>query len=466
MCGTSASSAPSVTTICTPSASASSMTVSQNVRQRIAGSGPLSRIRSRGARGIARLVELELGPLDLAREPVGEPDARARGLEVDELLGIDQREARGVEARAHERERRGGRLPGVVPALEGADERRGAEAVGTAFPEERLHRIHGSGVPSGPLAMIGSDDGHRRDHGRDPARRRRRRRRLRLLAQGPADRALGAALPGDRAARPHRRDPGARVPRRRPAGRALRARRPRPRARARRALPRRAAGRGARDRARARPPTRRRSCPSPTATWTSSTASSSTWRGEVHDPEYAALLGALLGRRGAAGGLAARAVHARRPPRLPRRAARAHGRGRHAGAGGVPAAPAAELRPADLRRARARPRQDARVHLRRRDRADRRGPAARATSCSASGCSTPRAAAHERGAAARARALRALPTTAPSRRRGGASAPRRRSRCTGSTRSTRASRARWSTACRSLGACPPTSTPPPRSATG
>ena len=33
-CGTSASSAPSVTTICTPSASASSITVSQNVRQR------------------------------------------------------------------------------------------------------------------------------------------------------------------------------------------------------------------------------------------------------------------------------------------------------------------------------------------------------------------------------------------------------------------------------------------------
>ena len=51
VCGTSASSAPMVTTICTPSASASSITVAQNVRQRMAGSGPLSRIRSRGARG-------------------------------------------------------------------------------------------------------------------------------------------------------------------------------------------------------------------------------------------------------------------------------------------------------------------------------------------------------------------------------------------------------------------------------
>src|SRR3954451_5494036 len=50
-CGTSASSAPSEVTICTPSASARSTTVSVNVRHRIAGSGPESRIRSRGARG-------------------------------------------------------------------------------------------------------------------------------------------------------------------------------------------------------------------------------------------------------------------------------------------------------------------------------------------------------------------------------------------------------------------------------
>src|SRR5215210_4749934 len=50
-CGTSASSAPSEVTIWTPSASARSITVWQNVRQRIAGSGPESRIKSRGARG-------------------------------------------------------------------------------------------------------------------------------------------------------------------------------------------------------------------------------------------------------------------------------------------------------------------------------------------------------------------------------------------------------------------------------
>ena len=99
---------------------------------------------------------------------------------------------------------------------------------------------------------------------------------------------------------------------------------------------------------------------------------------EVHDAQYRALLDALLADERAAGGVAARAVHPRRPSRLPRRAAGAHGRGRHARAGGLPAAPAAELGPADLRSARARHRQDARVHLRRGDRAVRGGPAARA----------------------------------------------------------------------------------------
>src|SRR5919197_850212 len=75
--------------------------------------------------------------------------------------------------------------------------------------------------------------------------------------------------------------------------------------------------------------------------------------------------------------VAAGAVHPGRPSRLSRRAARAHrGRG-DARPGGLPAAPAAELRPAAVRRAGARPRQDARVHLRGGDRALRGGPAAR-----------------------------------------------------------------------------------------
>ena len=49
--GTSASSAPSVTNSCVPSASASSTTISQNVRQRNEGSEPAIRIRSRSAFG-------------------------------------------------------------------------------------------------------------------------------------------------------------------------------------------------------------------------------------------------------------------------------------------------------------------------------------------------------------------------------------------------------------------------------
>src|SRR4051812_37765129 len=50
-CGTSASSAPSRTTSWTPSASARSTTTREKPRQRIAGSGPESSTRSRGARG-------------------------------------------------------------------------------------------------------------------------------------------------------------------------------------------------------------------------------------------------------------------------------------------------------------------------------------------------------------------------------------------------------------------------------
>ena len=72
---------------------------------------------------------------------------------------------------------------------------------------------------------------------------------------------------------------------------------------------------------------RRGSCRPPTATSTSSTASSSTSPARSTTAAYRALLDALLADADAARGVAARAVHARRPPRLPRRAARAHGRG-------------------------------------------------------------------------------------------------------------------------------------------
>ena len=68
---------------------------------------------------------------------------------------------------------------------------------------------------------------------------------------------------------------------------------------------------------------------------------------EVHDSDLRRLLGAFLERPSLPRRAAPRAVHARRPPRLPRRAARAHGGRGHAGARDVHAAPAAQLRPPD-----------------------------------------------------------------------------------------------------------------------
>ena len=68
-----------------------------------------------------------------------EAHRRARGLEVDELLGVDHREALGAEPRAEEGERGRRGLAGVVPALEGAHQSGRAEPVRTAIPAQRLH---------------------------------------------------------------------------------------------------------------------------------------------------------------------------------------------------------------------------------------------------------------------------------------------------------------------------------------
>ena len=112
----------------------------------------------------------------------------------------------------------------------------------------------------------------------------------------------------------------------------LRARRPRARRRPRRALPRRAAGRAALDRPRARRRGRPRRVPAgrlPRPRRARRLPRAPRARGARPRPEGAA--GRAARRRGAARGLAPRAVHAQRPPRLPRRPARAHGGGRHAG---------------------------------------------------------------------------------------------------------------------------------------
>ncbi len=87
-------------------------------------------------------VQLDLWPLDLPGTPLGQLDARPRGLEVVELLGIDRREPARPERGADESDRARGRVSGVVPAFERADHGRGAQPVRTVFPSQRLHPAH------------------------------------------------------------------------------------------------------------------------------------------------------------------------------------------------------------------------------------------------------------------------------------------------------------------------------------
>ena len=148
-----------------------------------------------------------------------------------------------------------------------------------------------------------------------------------------------------------RHDPRARIPRRRRARRPVRARRPRARVRAGRALPRRAGAGGRRHRARSRLGGRSaedpaRFLPSAYRDLDELDGFLEHLAGEVYDRRYRSLLERAARRQRAARRVAPRAVHARRPPRVPRRPARAHRRGGHARARALPAAPAAELRPA------------------------------------------------------------------------------------------------------------------------
>ena len=124
--GTSASSAPSVTTSWVPSASASSITsfAERPPAKRGLAAGQQDQVARRARH--PRLVELDRGPDDLARLPVDHLDPRTGGLEVVELLGVDRREPARAQGRADELDRARGRVGGVVPALERADQRRGA----------------------------------------------------------------------------------------------------------------------------------------------------------------------------------------------------------------------------------------------------------------------------------------------------------------------------------------------------
>ena len=187
------------------------------------------------------------------------------------------------------------------------------------LPLQRLHPVHRTSWAheSGRYSRRAAETRSERS-----APRRERRRGVRVHAQGPPHDPHRVRLPRARAARSHRRDPRSRLPGRRRPGRSLRARRPRPRRRTRRALPRRARARGRRDRPRRRRRGRsgRRSCPPPTAISTSSTASSSISSTEVYDRALPRAARCAARRSGASRRLAPRAVHPRRPSRLPRRA--------------------------------------------------------------------------------------------------------------------------------------------------
>ena len=349
VCGTSASSAPSVTTSWTPSASASSTITLLNAApaERRLAAGQQDQV-ARRARD-PRLVELDRRATRSARVwPSTSLIAGTRGLEVVELLGIDRREPPRAERAADERDRRRRGVGGVVPALERADQRRGPQTVGAVLPLQAAasgspYIMGGSCLPTTTHSVL-------RSARSGPARR-----SIGVFACTRKDRltdAHGLAVSGARAARPHGHDPGARVPRRRRAGRALRARRSGAGRRQGRALPRRAGRRGARDRARGARRRGRRPgalpAHAPTATSTSSTASSSTSPARSTTARFRALLdGAAGATRRAARRLAPRALHARG--------------GHHAYLGGLlehtvavatlasrglPAAPAAELRSA------------------------------------------------------------------------------------------------------------------------
>jgi hypothetical protein len=70
------------------------------------------------------VVEGVVGPVDLARDAVDERDVRTRRLEVEELLGVDVCEARGMPRAGEEAGCERGALTSVVPATEGGDQHR------------------------------------------------------------------------------------------------------------------------------------------------------------------------------------------------------------------------------------------------------------------------------------------------------------------------------------------------------
>ena len=369
-CGTSASSAPSVTTIWTPSASASSTIDPQNVRQRYRGLGAVQQDEvARRARD-PRLVDLDRPASRSSRCcPSTIRICRPRGLEVVELLGVDLREA-------------------LAPRPTPTNCRAADAASPASFQPLNAHTSAGARSPSGRRSQrsgcIRSTVHHgprgnaRAHHAPDPRAHRRAQRRC-----APATRSTASSPARARTAcRAHRARPTWRsscATARRAARRACSAT-PTCSAGAStaatscasgagRALPRRAAGRRAGDRsARRRAPTRRvpaRRLPRPRRARRLPRAPRA--RGPRPRLSRAARLACSATRRCAPRGAGRRA---RAPATTPTSAAcsSTRSRSRTLAQEACLLHPRLNSRPADLRCARPRPRQDARVHLRRGDR--------------------------------------------------------------------------------------------------
>ena len=294
---------------------------------------PASRIevarRARDARG----VDLDLGPLDLARARRRRADLRARRLEVEELLGVDRREARAPSEAPTKRSAAEAASPASFQPLNAHT------SAGARRPSGRLS--HSSGcirftVHDGPRALLRSPPCA---PGQEVAGVFACTRKDRLTARTGSPYLAVELRDRDRRASPARAFRDADVLAGRfERGDLVRVRGPR------RALPRRAAGRAVGHRPAPRPRRRRPAAFLPVAYRDLDELDGFLEHLAARGPRPAATRrcsDGLLGDERAARRVAARAVHARRPPRLPRRAARAHRRGRAARARDLPAARAA-----------------------------------------------------------------------------------------------------------------------------
>ena len=126
VCGTSASSAPRVTKVETPTYWANSSSSMVKDRQRVDGSMPCTRMMSRSMPGGRRQQDPRRRPADPAAAVVGH-DPGPVDLEVVVVLRVERRDRLGVPGLRQVVDRGRGRLTGVVPALEGSDHDRVAQ---------------------------------------------------------------------------------------------------------------------------------------------------------------------------------------------------------------------------------------------------------------------------------------------------------------------------------------------------